>query len=72
MSYEKEKKSISKAQLLNTFIPGAGYLYVNQKQSAVTAFFLNALFIAATYHFFHKGHTAAGIITLSFESGWCK
>ena len=68
-SYEVKKKSVSKAQSLN-IIPGAGYLYVGQKQSALTAFLLNGLFIAASVRFFQKGHIAAGIITTSFESGW--
>ncbi|NGX40857.1 MAG: hypothetical protein KR126chlam4_00688 [Candidatus Anoxychlamydiales bacterium] len=69
-SYEKEKKSVKTAQLLNTFIPGSGYLYIGQKKSAATAFFLNALFIYASYDFFHRGWTAAGVITASFEAGW--
>ena len=69
-SYEKEKKSIFKAQLYNTILPGAGYAYVGQKQSAFTAFTLNALFIAAAVEFFRRGYIAAGIITTSFESGW--
>ena len=69
-SYEREKKSVKTAQLLNTFIPGSGYLYIGQKKSAATAFFLNALFIYASYDFFHRGWTAAGVITASFEAGW--
>lgn len=69
-TYEAKKKSISKAQTLNMILPGSGYLYVGQKQSALTAFLLNGLFIAATAHFFHKGQIAAGIITASFETGW--
>ncbi len=68
-SYDAKKKSVSKAQTLN-LLPGAGYLYVGQKQSALTAFLLNGLFIAASVHFFNKGHIAAGIITTSFEMGW--
>ena len=36
----------------------------------MTAFFLNGLFLAAAYQFFHRGNVAAGIITLSFEAGW--
>lgn len=68
--YRTEKKSVTKAQILSTIIPGSGYLYVGQKQSALTSFLLNGLFIAAAYSFFHHGHTAAGIITLSFETGW--
>ncbi|MFA6118428.1 MAG: tetratricopeptide repeat protein [Parachlamydiales bacterium] len=68
--YEKEKKSVRTAQFLNTFIPGAGYLYIGQKRSALTAFMLNSLFIYGSYEFFHKGWTAAGVITASFEAGW--
>lgn len=68
--YESKKKSVSKAQTLNMLLPGAGYFYVGQKQSAITALLLNGLFIAATAHFFNKGEIAAGVITLSFEAGW--
>jgi tetratricopeptide (TPR) repeat protein len=69
-TYECGKKSVGVAQTLNALIPGAGYLYIGQKKSALTAFLLNALFIGAAYEFFHHGHTAGGIITLSFEAGW--
>ncbi len=69
-NYDREKKSVNKAQILNVFLPGAGYLYVGQTRTAITAFTINALFIAAAYHFFHKGHIAAGIITTSLETGW--
>lgn len=68
--YQQNKKSVGKAQALNAFIPGAGYLYIGQKKSAITAFLLNGLFIAAAYQFFHRGHTVAGIITTGFEAGW--
>ncbi len=69
-TYNREKKSMAKAEGLNAVLPGAGYLYVGQKQSACTAFLLNGLFIAAAVHFFQKGHIAAGIITTSIEMGW--
>lgn len=69
-TYNSQKKSVGKAQLLNAFIPGAGYLYIGQRKSAFTAFLLNGLFIAAAYQFFHRGHIAAGIITTGFETGW--
>lgn len=69
-AYNKEKKSISKAQTLNAILPGMGYLYVGQKQSALTATLLNGLFIAAATHFFLHGHKSAGIIFSSFEAGW--
>ncbi len=69
-SYEREKKSVGKAQLLNTVLPGSGYLYLGQQKSALTAFLLNGLFIAATVHSFQHRHIAAGIILASFEAGW--
>ncbi len=68
--YDTTKKSVQKAQVLNAILPGAGYLYLGQKQSAVTAFLLNGLFIGASYYFFHKGNVPAGVIFTGFESGW--
>lgn len=68
-TYELESKSVTKAQRLN-MIPGAGYLYVGQKQSAITAFLFNGLFIAAAVYFFKDGNIPAGIVTTSFEMGW--
>lgn len=68
--YDAKKKSVSKAQTINALLPGAGYLYVGQKQSALTSFLLNGLFIWAAVHFYTHGHIAAGIITTSFEAGW--
>jgi hypothetical protein len=69
-SYQAQKKSPGKARTLNTFVPGAGYLYLGQYQSALTAFLLNGLFLAASYHCFHKNQVAAGAIFASFEFGW--
>lgn len=69
-NYLENKKSVPKAQFFNALCPGAGYFYIGQYKSALTAFFLNGLFIAAAYEFFHHGHTAGGIITLGFEAGW--
>ena len=69
-TYDAGKKSASTAQALNASIPGAGYFYLGQNQTGVTALLINALFIAAAYHFFAHGNTAAGIITTSFEAGW--
>lgn len=68
--YEREKKSPKKAQLLNTFLPGAGYYYVGEKKAAFTSFMINALFTAASYQFFSRGYPAAGAITASLELGW--
>jgi tetratricopeptide (TPR) repeat protein len=69
-TYWRCKKSVGTAQGLNALLPGAGYLYIGQKKSALTAMILNGLFIAAAYEFFHHGHIAAGVITSSFEAGW--
>lgn len=69
-SYHHEKKSVSKAKSLNAMLPGAGYLYLGQKQSALTAFILNGLFIGASYYFFHHHNIPAGAIFTSFEAGW--
>ena len=68
--YGMNKKSVAKAQLFNALLPGAGYLYIGQKKSALTAFLLNGLFIAAATQFFLHKHFAAGIITAGFETGW--
>jgi tetratricopeptide (TPR) repeat protein len=64
------KKKEGQAAVLAALLPGAGYLYVGQRQTAVTSFLLNALFIWATYAFFADQKIAAGIVTLSFETGW--
>jgi hypothetical protein len=68
--YKTQKKSVAAAQMLNALIPGAGYYYIGQKKSAMTAFLLNGLFIAAATQFFLHKHYAAGIITTGFEAGW--
>ena len=69
-TYYSQKKSVATAQTLNALLPGAGYLYIGQRTSAFTALLLNSLFIFAASEFFVHGHTAAGIITTLFESGW--
>jgi hypothetical protein len=68
--YRYNAKSVCKAQVLNAVLPGAGYLYVGQKQTALTSFLLNTLFTAAAYHFFDNGNFAAGLILSSLEMGW--
>ena len=49
---------------------GAGYFYLGQKQSGITALLLNGLFIGASVYFFEDGNIPAGIIFTSFEAGW--
>ena len=68
--YEKEAKSIRKAELLNAVLPGAGYWYVGQKQTAITAFLVNTLFLGTAAHFINQGNVPAAVITLGFEGGW--
>ncbi|NGX37967.1 MAG: hypothetical protein K1000chlam2_01136 [Chlamydiae bacterium] len=68
--YDQKKKSPATAAALNAFLPGSGYLYLGQKQTAVTAFLVNGLFIASSVYFFKNGPIAAGIVTTSFEAGW--
>jgi len=69
-AYEEQKKSVATAKWLNAALPGAGYWYLGQQQSALTAFLLNGLFIAASVHFFQQGNIPAGAIFTSFEAGW--
>lgn len=69
-TYDRTKKSIAKAQTLNAFLPGAGYLYLGQKQTAITAALINGLFIGASYYFFQAGNIPAGVIFTTFEAGW--
>ena len=66
----QKKKSVSRAQTYNAILPGAGFLYVGQKQSALTSFLLNGLFIWASIHFYSKGNYAAGAVFTSLETGW--
>lgn len=68
--YYGQAKSIRRAKFLNAVLPGAGYWYVGMRQTAVTAFLINGLFLGASAHFLSNGNYAAGIITLSLEGGW--
>ena len=70
LSYEKDKKSVAKAQFYNAILPGAGYLYLGQKQAATTAFLLNGLTTFASYYFFKNDNIPAGVIMASIEAGW--
>jgi hypothetical protein len=68
--YHKEAKSVRKAELLNACLPGAGYWYLGQKQTAMTAFLVNSLFLGTAAYFFADGNIPAGTIALSIEGGW--
>ncbi len=67
---KKNEKSPKAASILNAVLPGSGYLYLNQKSTALTAFIVNSLFIAATYRLVERHHVALSIITGSLELGW--
>lgn len=63
-------KSVRSAEMFNALLPGSGYWYVGQKQSAITSFLINSLFITAAIQFISHGYTALGVITFSLEAGW--
>jgi tetratricopeptide (TPR) repeat protein len=69
-AYNENAKSVKKAKTLNALLPGAGYYYVGQKNTAITALIVNSLFIGAAYYFFDNGNWPAGLITTSLEMGW--
>jgi hypothetical protein len=68
--YEANAKSPTTAAFLNGILPGAGYLYTGQVNTALTSFLLNGLFLWAAIEFFRHGLIAPGIITTSVEVGW--
>lgn len=69
-TFEQERKSPKTARMLNAVLPGAGYFYVGQKQTAATSLALNTIFLYTAYQLFDRGYTAMGIFVLSLESGW--
>lgn len=68
--YYQEAKSVPRAQLLNALLPGAGYWYLGQKQTAVTALLVNTLFVGTAATFFAHDNIPGGLLTLSLEGGW--
>lgn len=68
--YRDSKKHPETAASLNALLPGAGYVYVREYQTAATAFLLNGLFMAATWQFFSLHQPAAALIAGGFEVGW--
>ena len=69
-SYQKKLKSPKKAKWLSLLVPGLGYYYVGQKQSAVTSFLINSLLIAATAQCVITGLYPLAIALGTFECGW--
>jgi hypothetical protein len=68
--YKYQKKNPRLAAGLNAVLPGLGYLYLGQKQSALTALMLNGFTAGAAYYFFKNDNIPAAMLTISFESGW--
>lgn len=68
--YKNKRKSPFIAGSLNAILPGLGYLYLGQKQSAFTAFMLNSLTAGTAVYFYKNNNLPAALLTLSFESGW--
>ena len=68
--YRAQKKSVACTQWLNALLPGSGFLYLGQKQSALTSFLVNALFIWSSVYFFQRHNISAGAIFASLEAGW--
>jgi hypothetical protein len=68
--YLHHRKNPTLASGLNAILPGLGYLYLGQKQSALTALFINGLTTAAAVYFYKNDNLPAALLTLSFESGW--
>jgi hypothetical protein len=69
-AYLQSRKDPTTARVLNAVLPGSGYLYVGQYQTAATSLAINALFIAATWQLFAFHQPAAGCIAGSLEGGW--
>ena len=67
--YEAQKKSPALAGFLNA-LPGAGYLYVGQKQSAFTALMINALTTAGAVISYQSGNYPLAALLTSVEAGW--
>jgi hypothetical protein len=63
-------KSPTKARVMNALLPGLGYLYVDQKKTALTSLLLNTCFIGAGIQLLNAHQPFLAIITLSFEAGW--
>lgn len=68
--YCNDVKSPSKARFFNALLPGAGYVYVEQVNTGITALLVNAVFIGATYQFAKHGLVFPAIIAGSLEVGW--
>jgi len=57
------RKSLSLAAVMSAIVPGSGYIYADHVGDGLTAFVINALFIAGTVTAIHAGnYPVAGIV----------
>jgi tetratricopeptide (TPR) repeat protein len=68
--YRSLRKNPQTACILNGILPGTGYLYVGQPQTALTSTAFNTAFIVAAVQLFTAHQPAAAIIATGFEVGW--
>jgi hypothetical protein len=67
-TYLHTQKSSIKAGLFNLTLPGSGYLYLGQKQTALTCFVVLSLLLGALYScLMHKQKAAACLVFSIFE-----
>lgn len=70
LAYQRYRKSPQTAGWLNALLPGAGYAYVGQYQSAFTSFLVNGLTLWATITLACHEEYAAAALLGSLEVGW--
>ena len=66
----EQMKSPTKAKIMNAVLPGLGYFYAGEKQTALTSLLLNTCFIGAGIQLLQVHQPFLAIITWSFEAGW--
>lgn len=69
-NYLHTKKSSALASFLNLIVPGSGYLYLGQYQSALTAFVLLSLLLWALHSCFSQKQKAAAFLVFSVFVGF--
>lgn len=58
------------AGVLSALVPGAGYLYTKNYQTAASALILNALFLGSSLEFHEKGFELVSITSFAVAFGW--
>lgn len=68
--YKANEKSQTLSGMLNLVLPGSGYLYIGQKQTALTCFCLISLLLFSFYYAVKNRHFAQSILIFSLFSGF--